>query len=478
MKSSISITELLTPLDWSVFFLIILVTFLAVVVGNRMRPKGPESAEDSMLDLLIMGRQLTLPLFVGTLVATWYGGIFGVTQIAFEKGIYNFITQGLFWYITYIIFALFLVTRIKRYQAVTLPDLVGKMYGPRSAKLSALFNFFNILPIAYVISLAILIKSLFGLDLVTGSILGVLVVTAYSFFGGFRAVVFSDLIQFFVMCLGVFLVLLFSASEFGGIAFLKQALPPKYFSPTGGTPLLTMFVWGFIALSTLVDPNFYQRCFAARDEKVAKRGILISTLVWIGFDICTTAGAMYARAILPEANSADAYLTYALQILPDGLRGFFLAGIAATILSTLDSYIFIAGTTVGYDLAPKRLKGKIWLHHLGVILVGILSVILASGFQGNIKLVWKTLGSYSAACLLFPILIGYIAPKKITDNQFVISCLVGVIAVTYWRNTEHSGFWSNVDELYVGIIGTSLSLAIAYFFGSEGQDLETKNQLA
>jgi len=46
-------------------------------------------------------------LFVGTLVATWYGGIFGVTFIAFEKGLYNFLTQGVFWYIAYLIFACF-----------------------------------------------------------------------------------------------------------------------------------------------------------------------------------------------------------------------------------------------------------------------------------------------------------------------------------------------------------------------------------
>ena len=47
-----------------------------------------------------MGRKLTLPLFIATLVATWYGGIFGVAQIAFENGIYNFVTQGFFWYIS------------------------------------------------------------------------------------------------------------------------------------------------------------------------------------------------------------------------------------------------------------------------------------------------------------------------------------------------------------------------------------------
>ena len=46
-----------------------------------------------------MGRQLTLPLFVVTMVATWYGGIFAVNEITFNYGIFNFVTQGVFWYV-------------------------------------------------------------------------------------------------------------------------------------------------------------------------------------------------------------------------------------------------------------------------------------------------------------------------------------------------------------------------------------------
>src|SRR5690606_2010138 len=141
----------LATLDWIVFAVILLITVLAVVFGHRKK-LNTDTDESNLLEILLMGRKLTLPLFVATLVATWYGGIFGVTQFAFEKGIYNFLTQGVFWYITYLIFAFFLVDRIRQYEAVTLPELVGKMYGRRSAKLSAVFNFLNVLPLAYIIS--------------------------------------------------------------------------------------------------------------------------------------------------------------------------------------------------------------------------------------------------------------------------------------------------------------------------------------
>ncbi len=458
-KTSIDYKTILSSTDWIVFFVILILTVFSVIYGYSIKKKNISGKkEPAFLDLLLMGRRLTLPLFVATLVATWYGGIFGVTKIAFEQGIFNFITQGVFWYVSYIIFAFFITHKVSKYQAVTLPDLVGKMFGPKAGKLSAVFNFFNVLPIAYVISLGLLIQALFGLEVWLAMFIGVSVVILYTMFGGFRAVVFSDIIQFLVMCLGVFLVVVYSVKLFGGYGFLKANLPAAHFTVTGGEGIATTLVWGFIALSTLVDPNFYQRVFAAKNTKTAKKGILISTAIWILFDICTTSGAMYARAVIPEAASDKAYLIYALQILPDGIRGFVLAGILATILSTLDSYLFIAGTTVSFDLMPKRFKGKIYLHKLGIVLVGIIAVLMGLLFEGNIKAVWKTLGSYSASCLLLPVMYGYIFPGKIKDRQFVFASILGVITVSFWRNVPLSGFWQNVDELYMGIVATSLGL--------------------
>ena len=323
------------------------------------------------------------------------------------------------------------------------------MFGPRSAKLSAIFNFFNVLPIAYAISLGLFLQMILGGGLLLNMCLGVGLVMIYSCYGGFRSVVYSDIIQFFVMCLAVILVLGLSFGTYGGIQFLQANLPDHYFSPTGNEGIATTMVWGFIALSTLVDPNFYQRCFASESTKTAKTGILISTGIWIIFDICTTFGAMYAKAILPEADSNYAYLIYAIQILPDGLRGFFLAGILATILSTLDSYMFLAGTTLSFDLAPKKYKENLNLQRVGIIIVGILAIILGVLFEGNIKSVWKTLGSYSAACLLLPVLYGYIFPNKIKDEQFVFSCLLGVVGTTVWRHMPHSGFGQQIDEIDV-----------------------------
>jgi len=460
--SNVDVLSTTTWLDWTVFFLVLAATFASVLYGEFLKKKSEKIAGPlgDTLELLLMGRQLTLPLFVGTMVATWYGGIFGVTQIAFEKGIYNFITQGAFWYVSYIVFALFLVDKIDSYQALTLPDLVHKMYGPRSSKICAILNFLNVLPVAYVLGVGIFIQIITGWPMIASMGAGVIVVILYSSLGGLRAMVFSDLVLFVAMCASVLMILVFSVGTFGGLPFLKANLPANHFSPTGGESIWHIMVWGLIAFSTLVEPAFYQQCFAAKNKTVAKKGILISTLIWFCFDICTTFGAMYARAVIPEANSGHSYLIYALQLLPDGLRGFALAGILATIISTLDSYLFIASTTLTYDLGPKKIRGAAWAHHLGVAVISLFTILLATRFEGSIKSVWKTFGSYSASCLLLPVLVGYITKRKLHDFQFICAVSLGILAVTYWRFTKHTGIWADVDEIYIGVTATLTGLFI------------------
>lgn len=456
-QSTLNILGHINTFDWFVFFFIALLTLASVIWGQLQ--KKTSSEKESFLDLMLMGRQLTLPMFVATLVATWYGGIFGVSQIAFENGIYNFVTQGVFWYVAYLIFAIFIIKKIAPYEALTLPDLIGKMFGPKSQKLSALFNLFNLVPIAYSISMGLFIQMLFGISLPISISIGVGFVLLYSLFGGFRAVVFSDIIQFFVMCSAVFLVFVISFNQFG-FNLLFEKLPSSYFSPMGNYSLGQTLAWGLIALSTLVDPNFYQRSFAAKNFKIAKKGIFISTAIWITFDLCLTFGAMYAKAIIPDAASGQGYFIYAIQLLPHGLKGLMLAGVAATVLSTLDSYIFLAGSTLAYDLASKKYQGKVSIHHLGVLSVGILSIILAIVFEGDIKNVWKTLGSLSASALLIPVMAGYLFPNKLKDLDFIMAATLGAVTTFVWRLSPLKAYYG-IDELYIGSLSCLIVIGLA-----------------
>jgi SSS family solute:Na+ symporter len=458
MISDFTIIEYLNLYDWLVFFAVLFITFLSVLWGHKKKKELSPDVQLSPLELLLMGRSLTLPVFVATLVATWYGGIFGVTALTFEKGIYNFVTQGVFWYGSYLIFAFYLVKKIRNYDVMTIPELAGRLFGTRAQNLTAGLNFLNLLPLAYTISLGIFLKSLFGGSLFINTSAGVLIVTLWSLWGGFRAVVYSDIVQFFFMMIAVILVVLFAWASLGSPIDLLVQLPPTHLDWTGGEHMSTLLVWGFIALSTLIDPNFYQRVLAADSEKTAKIGIVLSTVVWFIFDCFTTLGALYARVALPNAKPENAYLQFSMQIVPNGVRGLILAGILAIILSTLDAYLFNAATCISYDVFKLKTKFRLWHHHLALVIVAALSVLLSMQFNGRVIDVWKTMGSFSAACLLFPLLLGQWRPGIISERSFCWAVCLGCLGIVSWKIFNKIYNFSTLDEFYIGLLLTTVPL--------------------
>ena len=168
----------------------------------------------------------------------------------------------------------------------------------------------------------------------------------------FGAVIRTDILQLVLMFSGFGMLLLFAIAEFGGFQLLFSDLPEQYIkiSPAGLAGSIS-YVWFFIALWTFVDPSFHQRAAAAESPETARKGIFISIGFWTVFDFLTCFTGLYAFAILgPDLE--EPILSYPLladQLLPVGLKGIFFITLLATIMSTLDSYLFISGQTLGRD---------------------------------------------------------------------------------------------------------------------------------
>lgn len=448
--------------DWLAFSLVLSATIAVVVLGHVL-PK--RSSEGSFLNSLLLGRALTLPMFVATTISTLFGSFFGVTQFAFERGVYNLLTQGVFWYTTYIVAAIVIVPRIRRSSIPqTLPDLLRESYGPVSEKVGAIFNFIDIVPITFAMGLGILIKALTGMSHTAGMCVALGFVILYSAFGRFRAVVYSDILQCLVMYTGAVMVVVFSFQKYG-IDLLYIKLPSEHWELFPEDISLT-FMWAFFALAALTDPSFYHRCFAARSTLTAQKGIVVSTIFWFIFDICTTLGGMYARAAMPNADPQDAYLNYALHILPSPFGGMLLAGILATVLSAIDTYLFIGSTTLFKNLLPNRHRGKPGLRYLGMVIIGALAAFFAHFFDGSIYQIWKTLGSLSSACMLAPLMVGLFSKRKISDYGFAFACIFGIVSLTVWKHLPRTGIWASIDEFYIGLAASMLGIALAHLRAS------------
>ena len=155
-------------------------------------------------------------------------------------------------------------------------------------------------PAAYVLMLGVLVQTATDWPLWIGVVLGTTLSVGYVFRGGLRAIVMTDKVQFVLMFAGFLVLVPACVLKYGGPGFLREALPPEHLMWDGGRGWQAIAVWYVIALATLVEPAFYQRCYAARDESTARAGIFVALLFWICFDVLTTTAGLYARAVLPD----------------------------------------------------------------------------------------------------------------------------------------------------------------------------------
>lgn len=415
-------------------------------------------------DYFLAGRKLTLPIFVATLVSTWYGGTLGVVELSYNYGIVNWITQGFFWYLSYLFFALFLAKKIRKSNLYTIPDQLEKFYDKKSRFLGAIFNFFMVTPAPYILSLGIIFGLMFGWPTWLGIVIGTIMILFYTIRGGFLADLFTDVIQFFLMFFGVGLLAIFAVVKFGGLGFLQANLPASHFTLTGGWTTQMILVWGFIAFWTLVDPGFYQRCYAAKDSSIPKKGILISILFWLVFDIFTTVIGMYARAAMPGIEATTSLPIFAASLLPIGIVGLFFVGLIASIMSTIDSFALLGAMNISHDLyknifKPDATEKQVMkVTKIGILITGILSLLIAL-FASSIIAIWYTIGTVGISALLVPVLAGFFYKKKKSANAAFYSIIGGSSTSIVWLVHGYlnsvdgwPGYLFGIEPMYPGLL--------------------------
>ena len=352
-----------------------------------------------------------------------------VGEFSYRYGISNWLVFGVPYYVAAAIFGFFIAKKARSFELYTIPHQLDRAYGKTVSLIGAFFVFVMTVPAAYVLMLAVLLKFLFGWSLFQGLIIGTIISTCYVLIGGFRSVVRTDYVQLSLM-FGAFLIILPVAYfNYGGLDFLQRNLPAAHFTWHGGHGAQYIIVWFFIALATLIEPGFYQRCFAAKSEKIARQGILLSILFWIFFDFLTTFTGLYARAILPDLNDpVTSYMALAETLLPPLVLGLFLTGLLATIMSTIDSYSFLAAMTFGRDIL-WRLRGessenKVNLYtRIGLIFSGMLAIAIAYYAQSVIR-IWKDLGSIGTPALVIPMVTSFF-PKLRMQKKYVLVSIIG-----------------------------------------------------
>jgi solute:Na+ symporter, SSS family len=363
------------------------------------------------------GRKITLPALIATLVCTWYGGILGVGEFSWTYGLVNWLALGVFYYIFAALYAWLLAGKVRESSRLSIPGQIEKSHGRLAGLIGAAYTLLMVTPAPYILMTGLILSSITGISLLPALFISVIVTVAYVLRGGLGSVIATDIVQFLLMFVAFASALIWLACNHGGIAWLFSELPESHTGIPGNLPWQTVFLWGFVALWTLVDPGFHQRVAVARDTKTARRAIYGSIIFWFIFDGLTTFCGLYARVLFPQLeNPAMAFPSLA-GVLPPAIAGLFIGGMLATVLSTLDSFCFLSGITISRDLLGSKTGPLVRRNaRRGIIIATAFSALIAWLIPSVVKM-WLTIASLGIPVLLPVLLHSYFGKKSLNISE-------------------------------------------------------------
>ncbi|MFA4820300.1 MAG: sodium:solute symporter family protein [Candidatus Aenigmatarchaeota archaeon] len=391
-------------------------------------------------DFLVNRRKTKLLLLVTSLVSSTAGAgfIFGAASGAYQSGMSFGITLTLA-YVPGLILVGYFAPKInkfgRKYNAHTIGDFFAIRYSNRVRLIVALMTiiaFFIYVAMQFV-AIASLIKIITGLDFTIGLFASALATIAYVAVSGIKSDFYTDFVQFWLMIVFLFILLIpIGFINLGGVDSLK-ALPPSYFDPFafGG---IEFFIGGLILgiPILLVSMDMWQKIYAAESEKTAKRVFQLGALIIIPFAILPTVIGMMGAVAVPNSDPNSIVFILMTNFLPVGLLGLGLAGILAVVMSTIDSMLMVGTATLTKDFyktfinktadETKMLK----IARIFTVLFGLLGLLTAFLYSDILQL--GLVGTFILVVLLPP-LIGAFFWKRANSAAAFWSTLVGFVVL-------------------------------------------------
>lgn len=275
----------------------------------------------------------------------------------------------------------------------TMPEFLERRYSPGARWYLAIVSI-----IAYVLTKisvtiaagGIVFEALMGIDFWTGAMIVVVATGIYTIFGGLRAVLYTDMIQMFVLIGGAITVTMVGLARLGGWGGMVDTVGPDFLSMwrpmsdpdfpwTGiilGAPILGVWYW-------CTDQFIVQRVLSAHGQTEARRatifaGFLKLLPVFIFVIPGVIAYALAQRGELTLDRADQALPTLVATLLPTGVRGIVVAGLLAALMSSLSSVFNSASTLITWDVY-RKLRPEVTEQRLVLIGQGSTAVLVGLG---------------------------------------------------------------------------------------------------
>jgi SSS family transporter len=440
----------------------------ALLAIGRLTSRRIGSAEDFHL----CGRSLTrLPAALGLAATEFSGsGLVGGAGLAYAIGV-----SGAYWNLAavpaWLIIGFTIAPRLRRMTLDTVPGYLGARYGMPSRRLVALLQIVEsvVFTAVQIMVSAIAVAALFPVNVAVASLLVTAAFVAYTAMGGLWAVVWTDVLQYVILMTGILVGLPLALDHVGGIAGLRTALPPDHFD-IGRLGVMEPLAWMALCLySYSTDQTYMQRVFATRDPRVARFAYVYTGINYLIFGACVAGMGMVAAVLLPGLPNPDEALPRLIaDVLPRGLRGFFLTAILATTMSTASAWLAAGASLVvqdGYEpLVAGRLDERrlLCVSRLTIVMLAALALTVALSFPGVVDaVVFSTL--VAPAAVFVPMMLGLYWKRPTGTAGFsalLAAALAGVLSQALWYRSA-PGWLGAVHPLFLGpAAGLSMLLAI------------------
>ena len=367
-------------------FLIFLAIYIAILLAIGLYFSGRQK---SVTDFWLAGRELG-PITIGfSAAASWITA----SALLLATGLFLLIGVGSIWIwvfpnIAGLIIIAAISGRIKNIPALTQPELMEIRYDPmiRAPVALAVTIMMILFSVTDFIGFKLVLGTFFGIDPFYAVALMAVSVALYVSVGGFRAVVWTDLLQYLLLAgLAIYVAALASDLSAGkGMSLLvaASALGTEWWDPfflgglMGALVFLVALLPGWVAEQ---DP--WQKIWAARDEPSARRGLLLGSALLALVYLCCFLTAIGLSVLYPRpTGEVEAEMLY-LKLISDNVPGWLLAlltiGFAAASMSCTDTFATSAASCISRDLIQRHLRPAATMKEMLVINRTLVIIMIA-----------------------------------------------------------------------------------------------------
>jgi sodium/proline symporter len=364
--------------------------------------------------------------------------------------------------------------------SLTMPDYFERRFDDRSRILRTItaafiLVFFTFYASSGFVATGRLFESLFGMDYHDAMFWGSIVMLAYTFFGGFLAVSWSDVLQGTLMFLALVLVAAVGvglAGGFGDMVASLEARNPALLDPLlgssgealGAIGIVSLLAWG---LGYPGQPHILARFMAIRSAEempVARRvamGWVITVL--LAAIVVGLAGAVILAPPLEGPDTEKVFIQMSTLYLHPVLAGICMSGILAAIMSTASAQLLVASSAFAQDFYKglfRRDPGRaelLWVGRGAVLAIALLAYVLALNPENKVLdlVAWAWAG-FGAA--FGPAIVLSLYWPRMTRNGALAGMLVGGLTVILWK--QGSGGIFALYEMVPGVVLSALAIWI------------------